>query len=133
MSVNDGQATVQSTHPTGFVDSVRTVFSKFATFSGRAKRPEFWYFMLFNLVVGLVLFGIDGAIVGFSATFYPISTIYALLVLIPTLAVAARRFHDMGHSGWWQLLGIVPLIGAIIIFVWCARRGEDGPNKYGPA
>ena len=95
-----------------FGEAIKSVFSKYATFSGRARRSEFWYFFLFNLVVSLVL--------GLIPVLDILSFIWALGVLIPTLAVTVRRFHDIGKSGWNYLLFLIPsllYLGYIIYFV----------------
>jgi uncharacterized membrane protein YhaH (DUF805 family) len=91
-----------------FAESVRTCFSKYVDFNGVASRPEFWWFCLFGFVVSLVL-GF------FSAT---LQSIFGLLILLPQLAVGARRLHDTGRSGWWQLLLLIPLLGLIVLIVF---------------
>jgi uncharacterized membrane protein YhaH (DUF805 family) len=120
-----------SYHPTGFQDSVRTVFKKYATFQGRARRPEFWWFVLFNIGASILLSIIE-VMLGMGDV-APISTIFSLAILIPSIAVAARRLHDIGRSGWWQLIGLIPLIGWIVMIIWCAKKGDEHPNDYGPA
>ena len=98
-----------------FADAVRSVFSKYATFSGRARRSEFWYFVLFTFLVGIVT-GIVDSILG---TDYDgtsgglVNTLGSLALLLPSVAVAVRRLHDIDRSGWWILLGIIPIIGWI--------------------
>jgi uncharacterized membrane protein YhaH (DUF805 family) len=126
-----GQA--PSGHPTQMMDAVRTCFNKYASFRGRARRPEFWYFALFNFIAQLVLSVVDIMLLGAGSDFSPLSSIYSLAVFIPALAVGARRLHDIGRSGWWQLIMLIPLIGIIVLIVWWASRGNDGVNKYGPA
>lgn len=105
-----------------FVTAIKTVFGKYVVFEGRALRSEFWYFQLFTLIVNLVL----------SAILSPLSAAFGLAVLLPSLAVGARRLHDIGRSGWWQLLWLVPIIGAIVLIIWWATKGE-GDNRFGPA
>jgi uncharacterized membrane protein YhaH (DUF805 family) len=116
--------------PATFGGAVRTCFGKYATFAGRARRPEFWYFALFNFLVGTaasiadsVLFGMDGA--------SPLNGLYSLAVLAPSLAVGARRLHDTDRSGWWQLLFLVPVLGWIVLIVFWCQRGTEGPNRFG--
>lgn len=107
-----------------FTDAVKTCFSKYVDFNGRARRSEYWYFCLFNFVVSAVIsivFGSDSALI----------TIFSLAVLLPGLGVAARRLHDIGKSGWCLLLALIPLVGAIIIIVWMCREGDSGSNAYG--
>ena len=103
---------------------------KYATFSGRARRKEYWLFFLFITVVGLVASGID-ALLGF-VEMGPVNLIWSLAVLLPSLAVGARRLHDTGRSGWWLLLYLVPLIGWIVLIVFFCLRGESGMNRFGP-
>jgi len=99
---------------------------QYVDFSGRARRTEYWMFQLFNIIAIIVLLLIDQVLgTGF------LSTLYVLAVLLPSLAVAARRLHDIGRSGWWQLIGIIPLIGAIVMIVWCATDGQPEPNQWG--
>jgi uncharacterized membrane protein YhaH (DUF805 family) len=99
------------------------VLRKYAVFEGRASRPEYWYFVLFNFLISLVLSFVD-TMMGFTE-FMPLNTIYSLGVLIPSIAVAIRRMHDVGKSGWFILIPIYNLILAL-------TKGDDGPNEYGP-
>ena len=110
-----------------FAEAIRSVLSQYVGFSGRARRSEYWYFFLFNLIVSIVARIIDAA-----AGSYPvISGIVALALLLPGLAVGVRRLHDTGRSGWWLLLAIIPLIGAIILIIWFCGDSEPD-NQYGP-
>jgi uncharacterized membrane protein YhaH (DUF805 family) len=119
------------------MEAVRTCFSKYATFSGRARRAEFWWFSLFNFITSIVLTIIDGLVFGGAGggmgggSIDPLSSLYSLAVLVPGLAVGARRLHDTGRSGWWQLLMLIPIVGAIILIVWWASKGNDGTNGHG--
>ena len=120
-----------------FTTAVRTCFSKYATFSGRARRSEFWWFALFNFLANIALSVVDGVIFGFGHGMMggggqPLSGLYSLAVLLPSLAVAARRLHDTGRSGWWLLLIFIPLIGILVLIWWYATEGDEGPNEYGP-
>ncbi|WP_197029061.1 DUF805 domain-containing protein [Blastococcus sp. URHD0036] len=110
----------------GMPEAVRTVLSKYADFTGRARRSEFWWFYLFNFIVSFVASLIDQAI-GFPA----LQIIVGLGLLIPGLAVGARRLHDTGRSGWWQLIALVPLVGIILLIVWWATDSEPRPNQHG--
>lgn len=105
-----------------FVDAVKSVLvEKYATFTGRARRSEYWYFCLFNFIVGLVL----------GAIFFALSWIWSLATFIPSLAVGVRRLHDTGRSGWNLLWACLPVIGTIILLVFfCQDSRED--NQYGP-
>ena len=107
---------------------------KYAVFSGRARRTEFWYFVLFNIIVTIVLSVIDRLIGTFSgaSNLGILSGIYSLAVLIPTLAVAVRRLHDIDRTGWWILIGLIPLIGTIVLLVFALTPGTPGSNRYGP-
>jgi uncharacterized membrane protein YhaH (DUF805 family) len=106
---------------------------KYAVFSGRSRRKEYWYFVLFNIIVSIVLVGIDALLGTFSSAsnIGLLSGIYSLAVLIPTLAVTVRRLHDIDRSGWWILIGLVPLIGAIVLLVFALLEGTPGSNRYG--
>ncbi|MFC9277802.1 DUF805 domain-containing protein [Streptomyces collinus] len=102
------------------------VLKKYAVFSGRARRQEFWMFALINAVISIVLMVVDYAI-GSSI----LGTIYSLAVLIPGLAVTVRRLHDTGRSGWAILISLIPLVGTIILIVWLASEGKAEPNEHG--
>lgn len=106
-----------------FVTAIKTVFGKYVVFEGRALRSEFWYFQLFMLIVNLIL----------NAILPPLSAAFGLIALLPSLAVGARRLHDIGKSGWWQLLWFLPVIGIIVLIVWWATKGEAAGNRFGPA
>jgi uncharacterized membrane protein YhaH (DUF805 family) len=121
----------------GFSDAVRSVLGKYATFDGRASRSEFWYFILFLVIVNIILNIIDSAllhttIMTQAGNIGIISSLFSLAVLIPNLAVAARRLHDVGHSGWWLLIGLTGIGGLVLLF-WYVSRGQEGPNAFGPA
>lgn len=111
-----------------FGEAVRTVFSKYATFSGRARRSEFWWFTLFAILVYVVVSIIDAVIKN------PVlAIIVALAMVIPGLAVTVRRLHDTGRSGWWYFIGLIPLIGAIVLLVFECQDSQPGQNAYGPS
>lgn len=119
-----------------FQTAVRTCFQKYADFSGRARRAELWWFALFTFGVSLVLGLVDGALFGMGrgmgGGFQPLGTLFSLAVLLPSLAVGARRLHDIGRSGWWLLIGLIPIIGVLVLIWWYIQPGEAGPNQYGP-
>ncbi|MBN2584135.1 MAG: DUF805 domain-containing protein [Planctomycetes bacterium] len=103
------------------------VLKKYAVFDGRARRKEYWMFVLFNIIISFVLGIIDG-LIG-----YPVlGLIYSLAVLLPGLGVSIRRLHDTGRSGWWILIGFVPIVGFIILLVFMVTEGTKGENAYGP-
>jgi uncharacterized membrane protein YhaH (DUF805 family) len=110
-----------------------TALKKYAVFSGRSRRSEYWYFGLFYLVIYLGLVMVDG-ITGsfdFRSGFGLLSGLFTLAVLIPSLSVSVRRLHDTGRSGWWLLIGLIPVVGAIILIVFLAQDGEAGTNRFG--
>lgn len=109
-------------------------FKKYADFSGRARRKEFWMFFLFYFIFAFVLSIIDGLIGwGFGeGTFGPLYLIFALATLLPYLAVTVRRLHDTGRSGWWYFIMLIPIVGPIWLIVLLATDGEPGENQYGP-
>ncbi len=109
------------------------VLRKYAVFEGRARRTEFWMFVLFNIIIGAVL-GIIDTILGLRISHNGagvLGSLYSLGVLVPSLAVAVRRLHDTNRSGWWLFIGLIPLIGFIVLIVWYATEGTRGPNQYG--
>ncbi len=111
------------------VDAWKTVvMQRYAKFDGRAGRAEFWWFVLASAIIGIVLSTLGRA----SVIFVVLYLIYALGVLIPSLAVAVRRLHDTNRSGWWYLLILIPLVGGIILIVFLATDGTPGLNQYGP-
>lgn len=116
-----------------FMTAVRTCFSKYVDFSGRARRSEFWYFVLFTLLVGVVS-GVVDSILGtdFDTSGGLINSVTSLALFLPSLAVAVRRLHDIGRSGWWILLGLIPIVGWIIVIVWYCTDTRRGDNQYGP-
>lgn len=109
------------------------VLKKYAVFSGRARRKEYWFFFLFSLIISIVLAVVDGMTGSFSAEAGVglLGGIYALAVLIPGLAVSVRRLHDTGRSGWWLLIALIPVIGAIVLLVFMVLEGKPGTNQYG--
>lgn len=110
------------------------VLKKYAVFNGRARREEYWYFLLFNIIISIVLKGIDNVIGGSSAEagIGLLGGIYSLVVLIPSIAVSVRRLHDTDRSGWWLLIALIPLIGAIVLLVFMVQDSKPGENQYGP-
>lgn len=101
-------------------------FRNFANFSGRATRNQYWTFFLVYFIICVILSVID-VVAGTMA----LGAIFSLVVLIPSISIAARRLHDTGKSGWWQLIMLVPLIGWIILIVMLAQPSQ-GENAYGP-
>lgn len=102
------------------------VLSNYAVFGGRARRSEYWYFALFYFIIAVVLYFI-GAMIK-TALLYDL---YVLATIIPSIAVTVRRLHDTGRSGWWWLILLVPVIGWIVMLVFCLQEGQHGANQYG--
>lgn len=117
-----------------FSTSVKTcLFQKYVTFSGRATRSEFWFFYLFVSVptIGLsIIFGTQADSMPWIIN--ALLTIFNLAVFLPFLSVTVRRLHDIGKSGWWQLIILVPLIGVILLIVWLVTKSEAADNRFGP-
>lgn len=105
------------------------VLKKYADFSGRARRQEYWMFFLFN-VAALIIVAILDSVIGTTPWLY---LLYALATFLPNLGLTVRRLHDSGKSGWWILIGIIPLIGGIWLLVLLATEGQPNPNQYGPS
>jgi uncharacterized membrane protein YhaH (DUF805 family) len=107
---------------------------KYAVFGGRARRKEYWYFALFNLIITFLFGIIDGVTGSFSteAGIGLLGGIYMLAVLIPAIAVSVRRLHDTDRSGWWLLIGLIPLIGFIVLLVFMVQDSKPGQNQFGP-
>lgn len=101
-------------------ESISTCFSKYAKFDGRAARSEYWWFMLFIFLVSCIATSINDTVYG----------IVAIALLVPHLAVASRRLHDLDKTAWWLLLGLVP-IANIVLLVWFCMKGTQGPNRFG--
>jgi uncharacterized membrane protein YhaH (DUF805 family) len=102
-----------------FIESIRTCFSKYADFTGCASRPEYWWWILFNIIATAVLYRVS----------LWLESVYSLATFLPTIAVSARRLHDTNRSGWWQLLTFVPLIGWIVLIIWYCQ-GPVRPNRF---
>lgn len=106
-----------------FMSSVKTCLTeKYANFNGRASRPEFWWFALFCFIVNFL----SGTILNSW-----INALISLALLVPSIAVGARRLHDIGKSGWLQLLWIIPIIGWAILIYWAVQPGQPASNEYG--
>ncbi|MFP1631548.1 DUF805 domain-containing protein [Zhengella sp. ZM62] len=118
--------------PDTFMGAVKTCFSKYATFEGRARRPEFWWFALFTLAGSMVASFLDMALFGAGSEAGLLGAVFSLAVLIPSIAVGVRRLHDTDRVGWWYLLVFIPLIGFIVLLIFFVQRGTEGPNRFGP-
>ena len=105
-----------------FTDSIKLCFAKYADFSGRAKRPEYWWFALFCVIGSLLLEAVGSGV----------SWLFSLITLLPSLAVGSRRLHDLNKSGWMQLIWLIPLLGWIYMIYLLVQPGDAGDNQYGP-
>ncbi len=102
-----------------FQESIRTCFKKYGEFNGRAGRSEFWWWFLFAFLVSIVAQMIS----------QNLATFVSIVTFLPSIAVTARRLHDIGRSGWWQLVGFIPFIGWAIMIYWCVQE-STGQNEY---
>ncbi len=109
------------------------VLKKYAVFTGRSARKEYWMFVLIHIIAIIILSMIEQSAGLVSNGSGILSSVYSLAVLLPALGVAIRRLHDTNRSGWWLLLGFIPLIGAIVLIVFMATDSQAGANKYGPS
>jgi uncharacterized membrane protein YhaH (DUF805 family) len=121
------------------------VLKKYVVFSGRSRRAEYWYFVLFNTIITAILLAIDIAMgsgaadstmtgdagVAMNASLGILSGIYSLAVLLPGLAVLIRRLHDTDHSGWWIFISLIPIIGSFILLYFLVKDSTPGANQYG--
>lgn len=118
-----------------FGAAIKSVFSQYVGFSGRARRSEYWWFALFTFLVSIAAAILDSAL---GLTFEGSSTgfiglVASLALLLPALAVAVRRLHDTDRTGWWVLIGVVPLVGAIVLIVFFVSDSTPGANRFGPS
>ncbi len=109
----------------GFGDAIKSGFNNYVTFSGRAARSEFWYWMLFSFIANLVAGIVDG-ILGLGL----VGLLVSLALFLPGIAVSARRLHDIDRSGWWLLIAFT-IIGIILLIVWDCTKGTTGANSFG--
>lgn len=125
-----------------FAQAIKFCFKNYFNFKGRATRSEFWYFYLFGtlaVVVWCITLIMYVKILHNSMDESTYTWLYesifplVLIIIIPTYAAGARRFHDMNRSGWWQLIILIPIgIGPIVYYIWCCQKGTLGPNRFGP-
>ena len=116
-----------------FQDAVRTCFQKYVTISGRARRSEYWWWVLFVIAGSLAASVLDGILFGFGENNANIlEPLFGLAVFLPSLCAAGRRLHDRDMSAWWLLLMLIPVVGALILLVIYALPGTEGPNRFGP-
>lgn len=114
------------------MDRVITMLkTKYATFTGRARRKEYWYFVLFYLIAMAAAAVVD-AILFSTMENGPLQALVTLGLLCPSIAVGFRRFHDIDRSAWWLLIGLIPILGTIVVIYWAAQPGTKGDNRFGP-
>lgn len=126
----------------GFGEAIRVCFNKYATFSGRARRSEYWWWALFTVIGQAVLGVADQMMFGWQALSVgtaevavdagPLASVFSLVCLLPGISVMVRRLHDTGRSGWWFWIILIPLIGWIFLLYWLIKAGDPGDNAYGP-
>ena len=112
-----------------FSEAISSGFRNYVGFSGRASRSEFWYWVLFSVLVSIALSIIDLAVLSGKTTV--LSSIWSLATLLPSLAVGVRRLHDTDRSGWWWLISFIPLVGIIVLIVFWCLEGTPGSNRFG--
>ena len=118
-----------------FLEAATSCFKKYATFEGRASRSEYWFWFLFQFAVSVILEILDVGVLHVDIhdphAFYPLSMIFGLAILLPSLAVAVRRLHDVDRSGWWLLI-VFTIIGIFYpLLVWNCTKGTEGNNRFG--
>ncbi|MGD9920438.1 MAG: DUF805 domain-containing protein [Pseudorhodoplanes sp.] len=113
-----------------FTEAIQSGFQNYANFKGRAQRSAFWFWNLFAFIVYVVATLLDQYMLDYDGP-GPIYGLCALALIIPSLAVGARRLHDIDRTGWWQLLSLT-VVGTIVLIVWWVSRGQPGPNRFGP-
>jgi uncharacterized membrane protein YhaH (DUF805 family) len=115
-----------------FMDWYLAVLKNYATFNGRARRKEYWMFALFNFLFAIVAMVVDNILgISFVTGYGPVYLLYVLAMLIPGLAVAVRRLHDVGKSGWFMFIALIPIIGGIWLLILMCTEGVAGANQYG--
>ena len=113
----------------GFVDAVKSFFTRYVDFSGRSSRSEYWWAYLGIILIFIVL-GLISGLLGETIGSLVLGIGY-LAIIIPSIAIGVRRLHDLDKSGWFYLLALVPLV-SLILLVWFCMKGTDGPNRFGP-
>jgi len=114
-----------------FPQAISSGFRNYVTFAGRASRSEYWYWALFSVIGAVTTSILDYAIFSDSDFASPLNAIFNLVCFLPSLAVAIRRLHDIGRTGWWFLIAFT-IIGLIVLIVWFCQKSDPGPNAYGP-
>ena len=122
----------------GFTEGVKSFWSNYATFKGRARRSEYWFIQLFLIITNVAVAAIDLALMNGDVDRFIanggggiVGLVWILVTIVPALAVLFRRLHDTGKTGWWVLMGFVPFAGAIVLFVFTVLDSTPGENKHG--
>ena len=122
----------------GFSEAVRSFWSRYTMFKGRSRRSEYWFIQLFLIITNLAAAAIDLALMGGDVDRFIanggggiVGLIWILVTILPALAVLVRRLHDTGKSGWWVVLGLIPLVGGVVLFVFSVLYSPAGENQYG--
>lgn len=117
-----------------FTEAVKGGFNNYVNFKGRATRSEYWWWVLFQIIVLAIPYTllIGEAASGQAGIGTALYYLIALALFLPSLGLSFRRLHDTNRSAWWLLISLIPLVGGIILLVWVILKGTDGPNKYGP-
>lgn len=114
------------------IEAISTVFKKYFDFTGRARRSEYWYYVLFYTIAYIVMMGVAIALVAMDGgIIIALSWVVLVAIALPFFALTARRLHDTGRSGWWQLVSLIPLIGFFVLLYWMILGSDDGDNSYG--
>lgn len=111
---------------TGFSEAVLSGFRKYVDFSGRSRRSEYLFWTLFVILAYII-----AAIIDWLTTGFVLSVLVLVGTFLPSLAVDVRRLHDIDKSGWWDLIGLIPFVGSIILLAWFIEEGTPGPNRFG--
>jgi uncharacterized membrane protein YhaH (DUF805 family) len=122
----------------GFAEAIKSFWSNYATFKGRARRSEYWFIQLFLVLTNLAVAAIDLALMNGDVDRFIanggggiVGLIWILVTIVPALAVLVRRLHDIGRSAWWLLIGLVPFVGTIVLLVFTVLDSAPGENTYG--
>ncbi|RQR53236.1 DUF805 domain-containing protein [Burkholderia sp. Bp9126] len=118
-----------------FTDAIQSVFNQYARFDGRARRAEYWYFALLTFFVSIacqLVTMVDSNATTIALLLSIVAALISLALIVPSISVTVRRLHDIGRSGWFLLIALIPIVGSIILLVWMCSRGNDGPNRFGP-
>ncbi|MXN77262.1 DUF805 domain-containing protein [Burkholderia sp. 4701] len=118
-----------------FTDAIQSAFNQYARFDGRARRAEYWYFALLTFLVSIacqLVTMVDRNATTIALLLSIVAALISLALIVPSISVTVRRLHDIGRSGWFLLIGLIPIVGGIVLLVWMCSRGNDGPNRFGP-